>query len=185
MPGERRSAATLSTGEGGTGAVSRSSVPLNNWCDSLRVFQRGHAPSSVDPLPSCCKQGSPEGMLEQESDAQVEGGKGRGRWRAAGSGPGMGPLDLICHSGSISVSFIWDCAQPRSAETRACSWVCVQHKPRGSSCTVLGESPSRCWQGRAHTRTGCSLFTAHTCVYEVFPRQDSHSCPAWQLSLSS
>ncbi|KAM4756302.1 ankyrin-1 isoform 3-T3 [Cyanocitta cristata] len=38
----------------------------------LRVFQRGHAPTTVDPLPSCCKQGSPEGMLEQESAVQAD-----------------------------------------------------------------------------------------------------------------
>ncbi|XP_068012878.1 ankyrin-1 isoform X6 [Melanerpes formicivorus] len=37
-----------------------------------RKKKRGHAPSSVDPLPSCCKQGSPEGLLEQESDAQAD-----------------------------------------------------------------------------------------------------------------
>ncbi|KAM4756303.1 ankyrin-1 isoform 4-T4 [Cyanocitta cristata] len=34
--------------------------------------QRGHAPTTVDPLPSCCKQGSPEGMLEQESAVQAD-----------------------------------------------------------------------------------------------------------------
>ncbi|XP_072213310.1 ankyrin-1 isoform X3 [Excalfactoria chinensis] len=33
---------------------------------------RGHAPTTVDPLPSCCKQGSPEGMLEQESAVQAD-----------------------------------------------------------------------------------------------------------------
>lgn len=53
----------------------------------LRVFQRGHAPTTVDPLPSCCKQGSPEGMLEQESAVQVEGGKGRVHCIVVGSRP--------------------------------------------------------------------------------------------------
>ncbi|XP_074415435.1 ankyrin-1 isoform X4 [Zonotrichia albicollis] len=37
-----------------------------------RKKKRGHAPTTVDPLPSCCKQGSPEGMLEQESAAQAD-----------------------------------------------------------------------------------------------------------------
>lgn len=87
----------------------------------LRVFQRGHAPTTVDPLPSCCKQGSPEGMLEQESAVQVEGGKGRVHCIVVGSRPykepGVLSLDLICHFSSISVSSIWDCAQPRSAGT--------------------------------------------------------------------
>lgn len=78
----------------------------------LRVFQRGHAPTTVDPLPSCCKQGSPEGMLEQESAVQVEGGKGRVHCIVAGSRPygepGALSLDLICYFSSISVSSIWD-----------------------------------------------------------------------------
>ncbi|KAM4756307.1 ankyrin-1 isoform 8-T8 [Cyanocitta cristata] len=38
----------------------------------LEMPQRGHAPTTVDPLPSCCKQGSPEGMLEQESAVQAD-----------------------------------------------------------------------------------------------------------------
>ncbi|XP_041880894.1 ankyrin-1 isoform X7 [Corvus kubaryi] len=37
-----------------------------------RKKKRGHAPTTVDPLPSCCKQGSPEGMLEQESAVQAD-----------------------------------------------------------------------------------------------------------------
>ncbi|XP_051496927.1 ankyrin-1 isoform X11 [Apus apus] len=37
-----------------------------------RKKKRGHASATVDPLPSCCKQGSPEGMLEQESDVQAD-----------------------------------------------------------------------------------------------------------------
>ncbi|XP_062485395.1 ankyrin-1 isoform X2 [Pezoporus occidentalis] len=37
-----------------------------------RKKKRGHAPATVDPLPSCCKQGSPEGMLEQESAVQAD-----------------------------------------------------------------------------------------------------------------
>ncbi|XP_031412614.1 ankyrin-1 isoform X6 [Meleagris gallopavo] len=54
------------------GVVSKRAVPWTTGVTPLRVFQRGHAPTTVDPLPSCCKQGSPEGMLEQESAVQAD-----------------------------------------------------------------------------------------------------------------
>lgn len=118
----------------------------------LRVFQRGHAPTTVDPLPSCCKQGSPEGMLEQESAVQVEGGKGRVRCVQWALGPAeslelLSP-DLICHFSSISVSPMWDCAQPSSAGTCekpqvSCSLSPAQHRPRDSA--VLATELSFCF----------------------------------------
>ncbi|XP_048783920.1 ankyrin-1 isoform X4 [Lagopus muta] len=54
------------------GVDSKRAVPWTTGVTPLRVFQRGHAPTTVDPLPSCCKQGSPEGMLEQESAVQAD-----------------------------------------------------------------------------------------------------------------
>lgn len=117
------------------GLVSKRTVPWTIGVTPLRVFQSGHAPTTVDPLPSCCKQGSPEGMLEQESAVQVEGGKGRVHCVAVSLRPYEGPgaavtrlhLSLQFH---LSVPHFGTVPQPRSAATNELFGLCAAQTKR-------------------------------------------------------